>query len=70
MTTLFYGYILLLAVAALVYFGVLHRVLDRMGLTDKIALLFIAAMLIGGLLPDLTLADNFAINIGGKKAPE
>ncbi|ACB85210.1 DUF1614 domain-containing protein [Natranaerobius thermophilus] len=66
---MFYGYVLLLAVAALVYFGVLQRVLDRMGLTDKIALWFIAAMIIGGFLPDIPLADNFAINIGGGIVP-
>ncbi|OWZ82945.1 DUF1614 domain-containing protein [Natranaerobius trueperi] len=64
-----FGFVILLAVAALVYFGVLQRVLDRMGLTDHIALLFIGLMIVGGFLPDITLADNFAINIGGGLIP-
>ncbi len=69
MTQLPVGLIVLLAVAALVYFGVAQRVLDRMGLTDKVALLFIGAMLVGTYLPDIPLWDNVAINIGGGIVP-
>lgn len=63
------GLVILLAVSALVYFGVFQRVLDRMGLTDTIALVFIAAILIGSYLPEIPLGDNFGINIGGALIP-
>ncbi|UMZ73890.1 DUF1614 domain-containing protein [Natranaerofaba carboxydovora] len=63
------GLVILLVVSALVFFGVFQRVLDRMGLTDTTALIFIAAILIGSYLPDIPLGDNFAINIGGAIIP-
>jgi uncharacterized membrane protein len=63
------GMITLLVVAVLIYFGVAERVLDRMGLTDRVAFLFIAAMFIGGLLPDIQLTDTLGINIGGGLVP-
>ncbi|MGI6574615.1 MAG: DUF1614 domain-containing protein [bacterium] len=63
------GMITLLVVTVLVYFGVAERVLDRMGLTDRIALLFIAAMFFGSFLPDIKLTDTLGINIGGGVIP-
>jgi len=44
------GMMLLIVVGVLVYFGIAHRILDRMRLTDKQALLFIGAVLWEGLL--------------------
>ena len=49
------GMIILLMVAALVYFGVTQRLLDRMRLTDRQALLFIAAIIVGSFF-DVTIA--------------
>ena len=49
------GMILLVALTLLILFGVLERVLDRMALTDRQAIGCIAAIFIGGWLPDLTL---------------
>ena len=62
------GMILLIVVALLILFGVLQRVLDRMALTDRQALLIVAAIFVGGWLPDLTLGA-VALNVGGALIP-
>lgn len=62
------GMILLVALTLLILFGVLERVLDRMALTDRQAIGCIAAIFIGGWLPDLTLG-MVSINIGGALVP-
>lgn len=63
------GMILLLVIAALIFFGFLHRVLDRMHMNDTIALAFIGAMIIGTFLPNITLPMGLAINLGGGVVP-
>lgn len=63
------GMIILLITAVLIFLGLGQRVLDRLRLTDKTALLFIGAMLVGGFLPDIPLMGNVAINIGGAVIP-
>ncbi len=63
------GMITLIVVAVLIYFGVVQRVLDRMRLTDRTALLFIAAMFFGSYLPNIPLTSTLAINIGGGIVP-
>ncbi|MDO5377268.1 MAG: DUF1614 domain-containing protein [Clostridia bacterium] len=62
------GMILLLVLALLILFGVLQRVLDRMALTDRQALIGVAAIFIGGWLPDLTFG-MVTVNIGGALIP-
>ena len=62
------GLILLAAVSALVLFGVAQRVLDRMQLTDRGALLIAAAIFLGGLLPEIRLG-RVAVNLGGAVIP-
>ncbi len=62
------GYILLIAVTLLIVFGVAQRVLDRMRLTDRQALLFVAAIFVGGLIPDIQLG-RVQVNIGGALVP-
>ena len=57
------GLTLLVAASILVLFGVGHQVLDRMRLNDKTALLFMAAIFVGGLLPDISLGNRFSINL-------
>ena len=59
------GTITLLIIAVLVYFGVAQRLLDRMRLTDRTALLFIGGMLVGTFIPDIPLGSRLAINVGG-----
>lgn len=63
------GLTLLVVTSILVLFGIGHRVLDRMRLDDKTALLFMAGIFIGGLLPDISLGTRFSINIGGAVIP-
>lgn len=65
------GMITLLVVGVLVYFGVAHRILDRMRLTDKQALLFIAAVIIGSFIdiPIIRTPVEVSINVGGALLP-
>ncbi len=63
------GTIALLVVTVLIYFGVAERLLDRMRLNDKTALLFLGAMLVGTYIPDIPLTSQLAINIGGGVVP-
>lgn len=62
------GMIALLVLGLLIYFGVLQRVLDRMALSDRQALIVVAAMFVGGLLPDIPMG-LVQINIGGALIP-
>lgn len=62
------GLILLSAVSALVLLGVAQRVLDRMQLTDRAALLIAAALFVGGLIPSLRLGP-VRLNLGGAAVP-
>ena len=62
------GMIVLTAMAVLIFFGVLQRVLDRMYLTDRQALAVVAAMFIGTLIPNIDLGP-VAFNIGGALIP-
>jgi hypothetical protein len=63
------GLTLLVVASILVLFGVGHRILDRMRLNDKTALLFMAAIFIGGLIPDIPFGRSFSINLGGAVVP-
>ncbi|MBS4030735.1 MAG: DUF1614 domain-containing protein [Clostridiales bacterium] len=63
------GMIVLIAVAILIYLGVAQRVLDRLRLTDRAALAFVGALVIGGFLPDIPITQNVSINIGGGIVP-
>ena len=62
------GLVLLSVVSILVLFGVAQRVLDRMQLTDRAALLIAAAIFFGGLVPDLKIG-NVSVNVGGALVP-
>lgn len=65
------GMILLLIISILIYFGLAQRVLDRMGLTDKVALGFIAAIIIGSFIniPITTARVDLSVNVGGALIP-
>lgn len=62
------GMVVLTVAAVLVFFGVAQRVLDRMHLTDKMALVLIGAMFVGTLLPNVELGKA-SISIGGCVIP-
>lgn len=63
------GTILLFLTGLLLLFGVGQRVLDRMRLTDRQALLFVALILAGGFVPDIPVGRSFAFNLGGALIP-
>jgi uncharacterized membrane protein len=63
------GLTILVVVTILIFFGVGQRILDRMRLSDKTAILFLAAIFVGSLIPDIPLGRNFYINIGGAIIP-
>jgi len=63
------GLTLLVVVSILVLFGIGHRVLDRMRLNDKVALLFMVGIFVGTLIPDIPITGNFHVNIGGAIIP-
>jgi len=58
------GLISLVVVSILVYFGVAHRVLDKLRLNDKSALAVIVAIIIGSFI-DIPLGSKVTINAGG-----
>lgn len=62
------GTLMLVVIALLILFGVLQRVLDRMALTDRQALVCVSAVFIGGWLPDIDFG-LITINIGGALVP-
>ena len=63
------GLILLIAVGILVLAGVAQSVLDKLRLTDKQAMLFVALIFLGGLIPDIPLGPMLSVNIGGALVP-
>lgn len=66
-----FGLVVLFVVAALIYFGLAHRVLDRMRLTDSQALLFLGLMVAGSFVDIPLLRGNasLSINVGGALVP-
>ncbi len=58
------GLISLVVVSILIYFGVAHRVLDKLRLNDKSALAVIVAIIIGSFI-DIPLGSKVTINAGG-----
>lgn len=63
------GMILLGVTAILILLGVGQRILDRLRLNDKAALLFIALTVGLGFVPDIRLSRNFSLNLGGAVIP-
>lgn len=62
------GMVVLTVTAVLVFFGVAQRVLDRMHLTDRMALLLIGAMFVGTLLPNADMG-MVSVSVGGCVIP-
>jgi len=65
------GMILLMIVAVLIYFGLAQRILDRMRLTDKAALVIVGAIFLGSFIDiPIPLANiEGSINVGGAIVP-
>lgn len=62
------GMILLTVTAILVFFGVAQRVLDKLHLTDRAALVLIGLMFLGTLIPNVTIGQ-ISFSIGGAVIP-
>lgn len=62
------GMLAVTIIAVLVYSGLLQRVLDRLHLTDRAALVIVGSMLLGSFLPEISLGD-VRVNIGGALIP-
>lgn len=54
----------LLVVSVLIYFGLAHRVLDRMRMKDRTALFLVLAILVGSFI-DIPAGPRITINLGG-----
>ena len=63
------GLILLVVAGVLLLLGAGQRVLDRLRLTDRQALLLIALIIAGGFIPDIPVTPLFSFNIGGALIP-
>ena len=63
------GMILLIITAVLILLGVGQRVLDKLRLNDKMALLFIALIIGLGFVPDVRVTELFTFNLGGALIP-
>ena len=66
---MYFGAILLIAAAVVVYLGFAQRALDRLRLSDRAAIGFIIAILVGGFLPDIPIVGGVSVNIGGGIVP-
>jgi uncharacterized membrane protein len=64
------GVIILVLVSLLIFFGLAHRILDRLYLSDRGGLLFVGAMIVGSFF-DIPLWRNpsISINVGGAVLP-
>ena len=63
------SYLLLIITTLAVLFGFTHRVLDRMRMTDRWALIIIIGMIIGTFLPNIHITKLVSVNIGGALIP-
>ena len=63
------GLIFLAVAGVLMLLGVGQRVLDKLRLTDRQALVFIGLIIAGGFIPDIPVTPLFAFNIGGALVP-
>ncbi len=65
------GLILLLAVSVVIFLGLAHRVLDRMHLNDKQALIAVLLILVGGFvdIPIYRGVQTITLNLGGSVIP-
>lgn len=62
------GMIVLMAAAILIFFGAAQRVLDKLAMSDRTALVLLALMFLGTLIPNITLG-RVSISIGGALIP-
>ncbi|KAB3538564.1 DUF1614 domain-containing protein [Alkaliphilus pronyensis] len=60
------GMILLIGVAVLIFMGLAERVLDRLRLNDKAAIVIILAIVLSTIfIPDINITENVSVNVAG-----
>lgn len=64
MTNFPFGLIALVVISILIYFGIAHRALDRLKLSDRGALAVIAAIIVGSFF-DIPITSRITVNLGG-----
>ncbi|MCF8011538.1 MAG: DUF1614 domain-containing protein [Clostridiales bacterium] len=71
MTELPIGLLVLIVVSLLIYFGLAQRVLDRLRLSDRSALIIIGALIVGSFITIPVSSGNYdvSINVGGGIIP-
>ena len=63
------GYVLLGFVAVMMFFGLLNEVVRSMKMEPWIALVFVIAYIVGGVIPAIYFGSEFAFSIGGFIVP-
>jgi hypothetical protein len=63
------GIVILIVAVILVLFGVGQRVLDRLRLNDKVALILMVAIIGFSFVPDIPLGGGWSVNVGGVLIP-
>lgn len=64
------GVFLLVALGALIFFGIAQRVLDRLHLSDKAAIIFIIAIILGSFVDiPISSSPKVVLNLGGGVIP-
>ena len=63
------GYVLLGLIAVMMFFGLLNNVVRSMKLEPWVALVFVIAYVVGGVIPLIYFGPSFAIGIGGFIVP-
>ena len=63
------GIVILIVAVILVLFGVGHRILDRLRLNDKVALVLMIAIIGFSFVPDIPLGGGWSVNVGGALIP-
>ena len=63
------GLILLSVLAILVFFGATERLFRRMGIANWLAFILVLALVAGAVVPQITIGQAFAMNVGGFIVP-
>lgn len=63
------GIVILVVAVILVLFGIGHRILDRLRLNDKVAMIIMVAIIGFSFVPDIPLGGGWSVNVGGALIP-
>lgn len=63
------GLILLAILAILIFFGLAERFFRQLGINNWLAFLFVLALVIGAIVPNITIGKVFSLNVGGFLVP-